>query len=83
MEITVNNLQETQILASQIAGLLPSKQKDKQTALVLFLFGDLGSGKTTFVQSLAENLSVTETVISPTFVILKKYKLPIGGLFYQ
>jgi tRNA threonylcarbamoyladenosine biosynthesis protein TsaE len=41
---------------------------------VLSLLGDLGGGKTTFVQGIALGLGIEEKVISPTFVILKKYK---------
>lgn len=44
-------------------------------ATVLALKGDLGSGKTTFTQSLAEALGVTDHVTSPTFVIQKIYPL--------
>jgi len=44
-------------------------------AKVLGLYGDLGSGKTTFTQILARELGVTETVTSPTFVIEKYYEL--------
>lgn len=46
---------------------------------VLLLFGDLGSGKTTFVQGLAEGLDVREPVTSPTFVMIKTYhgRLPL------
>lgn len=40
---------------------------------VLAISGDLGAGKTTFVQELARQLHVTELVVSPTYVIMKKY----------
>jgi tRNA threonylcarbamoyladenosine biosynthesis protein TsaE len=43
-------------------------------ATVIALHGDLGAGKTTFVQALARQLGVTETVTSPTFVIMKSYE---------
>jgi tRNA threonylcarbamoyladenosine biosynthesis protein TsaE len=43
---------------------------------VVGLYGDLGSGKTTFVQSLAKLLGVEGGVNSPTFVIEKIYDLP-------
>ncbi|MFM9111361.1 MAG: tRNA (adenosine(37)-N6)-threonylcarbamoyltransferase complex ATPase subunit type 1 TsaE, partial [Prochlorococcaceae cyanobacterium] len=36
-------------------------------ALVLLLEGDLGAGKTTLVQGLAEGLGITEPITSPTF----------------
>jgi tRNA threonylcarbamoyladenosine biosynthesis protein TsaE len=44
-------------------------------AVVIALSGDLGAGKTTFTQSLARTLGVTESVTSPTFVIMKGYQL--------
>ena len=39
------------------------------------LFGELGSGKTTFVQGLASGLGIKKRIISPTFIILRTYKL--------
>jgi len=42
---------------------------------VLALNGDLGSGKTTFLQGLAKGLGVLAKVNSPTFNILKVYKI--------
>jgi len=45
------------------------------SATVVALYGDLGSGKTTFVQEVARAQGVTKTVISPTFVIERVYKL--------
>ncbi len=49
-------------------------------ALVLALSGELGAGKTTFTQTLARVLGVTETVTSPTFVVMKRYPL-VGRSF--
>lgn len=45
---------------------------------ILLLFGELGSGKTTFVQGLAKTLGVKELVASPTFTIVAEYNLPPG-----
>jgi len=39
----------------------------------LALTGDLGSGKTTFVQGLAEGLGFAGRIISPTFILMRKY----------
>lgn len=49
--------------------------------LVITLSGDLGVGKTTFVQTLARKLGVKEVVTSPTFTIMKQYDLPQDGRF--
>ena len=46
-----------------------------ECARVLALVGNLGAGKTNFVQGFAKGLGVKETINSPTFVILRKYPL--------
>lgn len=43
------------------------------SALVIRLEGDLGAGKTTFVQGLVRAMGVTDAVRSPTFVLMKRY----------
>jgi tRNA threonylcarbamoyladenosine biosynthesis protein TsaE len=40
---------------------------------VLLLFGDLGSGKTTFVQGVAAGLGIVGAVASPTFTLINEY----------
>lgn len=37
------------------------------------LEGDLGSGKTTLVQSIGEGLGITDTIASPTFALIHEY----------
>ena len=44
------------------------------TALVVGLYGDLGSGKTTFTQAVAKIFDIKEDITSPTFVIEKIYE---------
>lgn len=41
---------------------------------IILLEGDLGTGKTTFVQGLADGLGVTGPVTSPSFVIVNEYE---------
>lgn len=43
-------------------------------ATIIALHGDLGAGKTTFVQELGKILGVTEQITSPTFTIMKGYE---------
>lgn len=50
-------------------------QSSKLKASVILLEGDLGSGKTTFTQALARELGVKNYLTSPTFVLMKKYKV--------
>lgn len=44
-------------------------------ATILALKGDLGAGKTTFVQALAKRLKIEGTLQSPTYVLMKTYPL--------
>ena len=47
---------------------------------VIALSGDLGAGKTTLTQAIAEGLGVREPVSSPTFLLIKEYdsgRLPL------
>jgi tRNA threonylcarbamoyladenosine biosynthesis protein TsaE len=48
----------------------------KNTATVVWLEGELGAGKTTFVQNLAREMEVEEDIQSPTYVLMKSYELP-------
>jgi tRNA threonylcarbamoyladenosine biosynthesis protein TsaE len=40
---------------------------------LILLDGQLGTGKTTFTQGLAQGLGITENINSPTFTLLKEY----------
>ena len=51
------------------------KRKLQKTAFVIGLKGELGGGKTTFLQGFAKGLMIKEKILSPTFVIIKRYKL--------
>lgn len=50
---------------------------------VICLYGDLGAGKTTIAQGIAKALGITRRIISPTFVIVRKYELPKEQNFYH
>jgi tRNA threonylcarbamoyladenosine biosynthesis protein TsaE len=43
---------------------------------VLCLYGQLGSGKTTFTQGFARGLGITSRLLSPTFIIVRRYQIP-------
>ena len=59
-----------EILARQILKNGPQKE-----AFVIGLIGDLGGGKTTFLQGFAKGLGIRDRVLSPTFVIFKRFKI--------
>ena len=40
---------------------------------IVLLYGDLGAGKTTFTQGLAEGLGINEQVTSPTYAYMQNY----------
>ena len=73
-KIITNTYQETQDIGKNLAeGILMSKAQ--KGALVLCLQGDLGAGKTTFLQGFAKGLGINDMVNSPTFVIMKKFPI--------
>ena len=51
------------------------KSGQGKDALVLGLIGDLGGGKTTFLQGFARGLGIKQKITSPTFVIMKKFPI--------
>jgi tRNA threonylcarbamoyladenosine biosynthesis protein TsaE len=65
--VTTRSAEETRSLATELGAALPAGS-------VLALHGDLGAGKTTFVQGLARGLGVTGGVTSPTFNILTLHR---------
>jgi tRNA threonylcarbamoyladenosine biosynthesis protein TsaE len=72
VETTINSLTELEKYAENFLRVL-APQKDRAT--IVGLSGDLGAGKTTFVGALARALGISETILSPTFVIAKFYPL--------
>ena len=49
---------------------------------VIFLKGDLGSGKTTFCKGFASGLGFSDEILSPTYSILNEYKLNSKNLYH-
>lgn len=50
---------------------------------VIAFHGEMGSGKTTFIKALCENLGVKDNVSSPTFSIINEYQLDNGSSIYH
>lgn len=67
--VTTRSAEETRTLAAQFAAALPADS-------TLALHGNLGVGKTTFVQGLARGLGIAEAVTSPTFNIFTLHRGP-------
>lgn len=68
MKVLTNNFEETQNLGEEFAQKI-------QPGDALLLFGNLGTGKTTFLQGLAKGLGIQRRIISPTFIIVRKYSI--------
>jgi len=71
MELITKSARETQKLGQNLAADIVSGRLSNTIALS----GDLGSGKTTFVQGLAKGLGIAGRIISPTFIIVRKYPI--------
>ena len=65
--VATASAEATRRLAARLAAVLP-----RDTTLALH--GDLGVGKTTFVQGLAQGLGLSAQVTSPTFNIVHLYR---------
>lgn len=59
---------------------LLNKIEPREKATVVALQGELGAGKTTFTQEAGKILGIEENMHSPTFVIMKVYKIDFKGL---
>lgn len=68
MQKITNSEKETFVFAKSFAKKLKGGE-------VLGLIGDLGAGKTAFTKGLAAGLSVKQNLTSPTFVLMKIYKI--------
>lgn len=73
------SFQETQKIGFDLAQSILMNTTQK-TAVILALHGDLGAGKTTFLQGFSLGLGIKEVVNSPTFIIMKKFSL-VGDKF--
>ena len=70
--IYLDNDKETREIGFKLGKLL-------KPGSIVCLIGDLGAGKTTMTQSLAEALEVDDYITSPTFTIVNEYegKMPL------
>lgn len=75
MQTTYNQKEFQAEAAKFIKSLTPCPDR----ATVVGLYGELGAGKTTFVQAVAKALGVSERIVSPTFLIWKRFKISAQG----
>ena len=77
-EYITSSIKQTQKIAKEFAKEISKNPRARKQGIVIGLKGELGGGKTTFVQALAKALGIKEKILSPTFVIFKKF-----GNFYH
>lgn len=73
MEKYLITLDDTHAFAEEALQFAEQASVGSKTATIIGLWGNLGAGKTTFTQQLAEILGIKEDITSPTFVIEKIY----------
>lgn len=66
----ITSLNDLQLFADRLANGV-----DKSQQVIIFLKGDLGSGKTTFVQKFLKSLGYEEHVPSPSYAIVNTYTI--------
>ena len=77
MVITVRSLDDLDQVSDTLISLF-----DRDYSIVL-LKGELGSGKTTLVKALCQQLGVMDPVSSPTFSLVQEYHSPSRGPVYH
>jgi tRNA threonylcarbamoyladenosine biosynthesis protein TsaE len=65
----------TQNAGAELLKKLPQKA-------VIFLRGDLGAGKTTFVRGLLRTAGVSGAIKSPTYALVEEYETPERKIFH-
>jgi tRNA threonylcarbamoyladenosine biosynthesis protein TsaE len=78
-----NSSKQTQKIAELLVKTLI---KTENHPTIFCLQGNLGAGKTTFIQGVAKALKIKEKITSPTFVLMKNFslnkKLPFSKLYH-
>ena len=71
-KIITKSAQETAKVGASLAQYL----ERREVPHILCLYGQLGSGKPTFTQGFARGLGITTRLLSPTFIIVRRYQTP-------
>ena len=79
-KLTLSSLEDTKKLGQELAKEILKRKG--VAAFVVFLDGDLGTGKTTLVKEIIFALGVKEKVKSPTFTIIEPYELNNENIYH-
>lgn len=77
MFFEIKSKNQTKKLAQLLYQAVFKEKIINNNALVLVLSGDLGAGKTTFARGFIRSAGIRKKIASPTFVLIKNYKLRI------
>lgn len=75
MNIILSNEQETELLGAELWRLLPKK-------CLVFLQGDLGTGKTTLTRGVLRAAGHKTAVKSPTYTLVEEYETARGQVYH-
>lgn len=75
-KIEIDNIKNIDFAAAELL-------KEFEGQRVFAFFGEMGAGKTTFIQALCRELDVIEVVNSPTFTIVNEYHTENGSSIYH
>ena len=78
--IITKSARETQTFGQAVAASLIGQRK--QHPRIFCLYGELGSGKTTYTQGFAKGMGLSSRLLSPTFIIVRRYSLIRGETFF-
>ena len=79
-KLTLSSLEDTKKLGQELAKEILKRKGE--AAFVVFLDGELGTGKTTLVKEIIFALGVKEKVKSPTFTIIEPYELNNENIYH-
>ena len=79
-KLTLSSLEDTKKLGQELAKEILKRKGE--AAFIVFLDGDLGTGKTTLVKEIIFALGVKEKVKSPTFTIIEPYELNNENIYH-
>jgi tRNA threonylcarbamoyladenosine biosynthesis protein TsaE len=74
--IRINTLKDIKVAAKQFIHLIGENK-------VFAFYGEMGTGKTTFIKAICKELGVTENITSPTFALVNEYITKNNGSIYH